>query len=44
MPPHPDTLLGAQLPLLSLLPFTALLAGIALIPLIAPRWWHSNRN
>src|SRR5512144_680231 len=44
MPPHSDALLGPQLPLLSLLPFAALLAGIAVIPLFAPHWWHSNRN
>lgn len=44
MPPHPDAMIGAQLPLLSVLPFAALLAGIAVIPLFAPRWWHSNRN
>jgi Na+/H+ antiporter NhaD/arsenite permease-like protein len=44
MPPHSDALLGAQLPLVSLLPFAALLAGIAVIPLFAPRWWQSNRN
>src|SRR5512143_2267471 len=44
MPPHSDALLGAQLPLVSLLPFAALLAAIAVTPLIAPRWWHSNRN
>ena len=44
MPPQPDALLGAHLPLASALPFAALLAGIAVIPLFAPRWWHSNRN
>lgn len=37
-------MLGVQLPLVSVLPFAALLAGIAVIPLFAPRWWHSNRN
>jgi Na+/H+ antiporter NhaD/arsenite permease-like protein len=37
-------MLGVRLPLISLLPFAALLAGIAVIPLFAPRWWHSNRN
>lgn len=44
MPPHSDAMLGVRLPLISLLPFAALLAGIAVIPLFAPRWWHSNRN
>ncbi len=37
-------MLGAQLPLASALPFVALLAAIALLPLVAPRWWHPNRN
>src|SRR5512144_2478752 len=44
MPPHSDALLGPQLPLVSLLPFAALLAGIAVIPLFAPHWRHSNRT
>ncbi len=37
-------MLGAQLPLISALPFVALLAAIAVGPLVAPHWWHSNRN
>jgi Na+/H+ antiporter NhaD/arsenite permease-like protein len=37
-------MLGAQLPLVSILPFIALLLAIAVAPLIAPHWWHSNRN
>jgi len=37
-------MLGADLPLVTLLPFAALLAAIAVGPLVAPRWWHSNRN
>src|SRR2546430_14481489 len=37
-------MLGAQLPLASALPFVALLAAIALLPLVAPRWWHPNRS
>jgi len=37
-------MLGAQLPLLSALPFVGLLLAIALAPLLAPRWWHSNRH
>jgi Na+/H+ antiporter NhaD/arsenite permease-like protein len=37
-------MLGAQLPLISILPFLALLVTIALAPLAAPQWWHSNRN
>jgi len=37
-------MLGAQLPLASALPFVALLAAIAVAPLVAPRRWHSNRD
>jgi Na+/H+ antiporter NhaD/arsenite permease-like protein len=37
-------MLGAQLPLISALPFVALLAAIAVGPLVVPHWWHSNRN
>jgi len=37
-------MLGAQLPLVTALPFVALLFAIALLPLAAPAWWHHNRN
>jgi len=37
-------MLGAQLPLVSVLPFVALLLAIAVAPLAAPQWWHSNGN
>jgi len=37
-------MLGAQLPLISVLPFVALLLAIAVAPLVAPHWWHSNRS
>src|SRR6266581_4440438 len=37
-------MLGAQLPLVTALPFVALLLAIALAPLAAPHWWHHNRN
>src|SRR5437867_11510387 len=37
-------MLGAQLPLASALPFVALLAAIAVAPLVAPAWGHSNRH
>src|ERR1044072_1840635 len=37
-------MLGAQLPLVTALPFVALLVAIAVMPLLAPAWWHSNRN
>lgn len=37
-------MLGADLPLVTALPFVVLLLVIALAPLIAPRWWHHNRN
>ena len=37
-------MLGAELPLVTALPFVALLLVIALAPLAAPGWWHHNRN
>src|SRR5437764_3581872 len=37
-------MLGAQLPLAGALPCVALLAAIAVFPLVAPRWWHPNGN
>lgn len=37
-------MLGAQLPLITVLPFVALLVAIAALPLVVPHWWHSNRN
>jgi Na+/H+ antiporter NhaD/arsenite permease-like protein len=38
-------MLGAlHLPLISVLPFAALLMAIAVAPLVSPHWWHSNRN
>jgi Na+/H+ antiporter NhaD/arsenite permease-like protein len=37
-------MLGAQLPLASVLPFLALLLTIAVAPLVVPHWWHSNRS
>jgi Na+/H+ antiporter NhaD/arsenite permease-like protein len=40
----PPAAIGATLPLWSLLPFAALLAAIALMPLVHPRWWERNRN
>jgi Na+/H+ antiporter NhaD/arsenite permease-like protein len=36
--------LGSQLPLGATVPFLALLAAIAILPLRAPQWWESNRN
>ena len=35
---------GTELPLVTALPFVALLVVIALAPLIVPTWWHHNRN
>jgi Na+/H+ antiporter NhaD/arsenite permease-like protein len=37
-------LLGHRLPLWSVLPFAAMLLGIAVLPLVAPRFWEHNRN
>jgi Na+/H+ antiporter NhaD/arsenite permease-like protein len=36
--------LGSVLPLWSALPFVALLAAIAVLPIAAPSWWGRNRN
>jgi Na+/H+ antiporter NhaD/arsenite permease-like protein len=33
-----------MLPLVAAVPFVVLLLAIAIAPLVAPRWWHSNRN
>jgi len=33
-----------ELPVWTLLPFVALLLAIALVPLVAPHFWESNRN
>src|SRR5262245_19558258 len=38
-PPAP-----VNLPVWSVAPFLLLLLSIALLPLAAPHWWHSNRN
>jgi len=32
------------MPILTAVPFIALLGAIAVLPLAAPRWWHHNRN
>jgi len=37
-------MLGSALPLVTPLPFVALLLVIALAPLAVPTWWHHNRN
>ncbi|HEY7194617.1 MAG TPA: sodium:proton antiporter [Gemmatimonadales bacterium] len=33
-----------EFPLVTALPFVALVVAIALLPLAAPAWWHHNRN
>jgi Na+/H+ antiporter NhaD/arsenite permease-like protein len=33
-----------DLPIWSVVPFVALLLGIALLPLVAEHWWHQNKN
>ena len=33
-----------EVPLWTVAPFVALLLSIAIVPLIAPHWWHKNRN
>ncbi len=42
--PHAEPSLGDVLPLWTALPFVGLLLSIALLPLVAERWWHSLRN
>src|SRR5882672_4094839 len=37
-------MLATELPLVTALPFVALLCAIALAPLAAAHWWHHNRN
>jgi len=37
-------MLPLDFPLVTALPFVALLFAIALMPLAAPAWWHHNRN
>jgi Na+/H+ antiporter NhaD/arsenite permease-like protein len=36
--------MGAQLSLVTVLPFLALLLAIAIFPLVASHWWEHNRN
>jgi Na+/H+ antiporter NhaD/arsenite permease-like protein len=36
--------LGARLPIWTVIPFVALLLCIAVLPLAAEHWWHSNAN
>lgn len=36
--------LGNRLPLLSVIPFAALLVAIAVLPLLAGQWWEPNAN
>jgi Na+/H+ antiporter NhaD/arsenite permease-like protein len=35
---------GREMPLWTVLPFAALLAAIAVLPLVAAHWWERNRN
>ncbi|MGF1469062.1 MAG: sodium:proton antiporter [Sandaracinaceae bacterium] len=35
---------GRSVPLWAVLPFAAMLLGIAILPLVATHWWESNRN
>ena len=35
---------SASMPLWSVIPFAGLLLSIAVLPLVAEHWWHSNRN
>ncbi|HJL17724.1 MAG TPA: sodium:proton antiporter [Sandaracinaceae bacterium LLY-WYZ-13_1] len=35
---------GSEVPLWAVIPFAVMLLGIAILPLVAHRWWESNRN
>ncbi|QQR91896.1 MAG: sodium:proton antiporter [Myxococcales bacterium] len=35
---------GATVPMIAIAPFVIILLGIALMPLVAHKWWESNRN
>ncbi|MGQ0637578.1 MAG: sodium:proton antiporter [Planctomycetaceae bacterium] len=41
---HDATPMGTRLPLPAVTPFVALLACIAILPLLAGHWWEHNRN
>ena len=36
--------LGTDVPVLAVVPFAALLLGIAILPIVAHHWWERNRN
>jgi Na+/H+ antiporter NhaD/arsenite permease-like protein len=40
----PRILPPLSMPILTAVPFIALLVTIAVLPLAVPRWWHQNRN
>ena len=39
-----ETEIGHRLPWLAILPFALILLAIALLPLLVPHWWESNRR
>jgi Na+/H+ antiporter NhaD/arsenite permease-like protein len=41
---HGQEPLGNAAPVTSVIPFVAMLLAIAVLPLVAPHWWHHNRN
>src|SRR5579864_8373987 len=41
---HDEAKLGAELPVWTVVPFVAMLAAIAVMPLAAGHWWEHNRN
>ncbi len=43
-PIRTEDALGAELPLWSIAPFVGVLLAIALLPLVAAKWWEHNRN
>jgi Na+/H+ antiporter NhaD/arsenite permease-like protein len=36
--------LGRRIPVISVIPFALMLLSIAVLPLVAPSWWHHNKN
>ena len=44
MMPALSTSYPAAFPLWTVGPFIGLLLSIAIVPLVAPHWWHENRN
>ncbi len=44
LPVQASTNIGESMPIWAVLPFVTLLLAIAILPLVAHRWWDSNKN